>query len=880
MHRLRSLIARMRALVRSKDLDADFAQELDSHLAMLIDDYVRGGMRRDEAEQTARRRLGMASSLAARHRDARGLPAADDLWQDLRFALRLSWKERAFTLAAIAALAIGIGANAFGFSVIYAAFVRGLPFPDAHQLVRVGWRSGANSIGSLSHAEFVEWRDTARSVELAAILETAVNISGEGAGAQQVRGAWMSADGFRILQQPVLLGRDFAADEDHPGAAPVVIIGHRLWRERFDADVAILGRTLRLNGQAATIVGVMPEGMRFYDNADLWAPLTVDLAKREDLDSLIFEVFGRLRRGVTPDGAEAELTSIAQRSAVRPADSGSATRTARVYQITAGGVARTIFRTVMVVGGLVLLIACANVANLLLSRTPYRAREIALRIALGATRTRVVRQLLLESVVLAVLGGALGLLLAAVATTAFEAAVQGSGKPYWLVFTTEPALVLYVAALCLVTTVAFGVVPALHVSRSSAHEMLKDGGRTTTDGGRVRVFSGTLVVIQIAFTVALLGGAGLVIRGFLALYGMDIGIRTDRLAVIQLDLLDRKYPDAPARWDLFSRLVDRIDAVPGVEAVALVDAVPPFDGGERPLCVEHAADRPPRFVSTVMISPEFFTTVERPVLRGRAFDARDGAPGVETVIVNQDLAEAFFPGEEAIGRRIRFTQRDAAPERDRDPWRTIVGVSASIRHGSSEDGYRSAVVYLPYRAEAPADARLLVRSGTPLPALVDAVRRQLAAEDGDLPIVTAAMLDQMIANDRWAHRVFGGLFAILAAASLILSGVGLYAVMAHGVSRRRHEIGVRMAVGAGRARISWMIVKRGLVQLAIGLPIGLIGVVMLGAVLEALLVDMTPADPLTLVAIVSVLSAVSLTACLIPATRAMRVDPVEALRAD
>ena len=682
-----------------------------------------------------------------------------------------------------------------------------------------------------------------------------------------------------VLGQPLLLGRDFTRDEDRPGRAPVVIVGHRVWRDRFGSDAAVLGRTLLINGQAAAIIGVMPEGMRFADNAEIWTPFVPQLsAVREGARPVEFDVYGRLRDGVSHDEARAELTAIAQRSVTRALVDPART-SARVEPPGIGGTVRTIFPTVMAVGAFVLLIACANVANLLLSRTPYRAREIALRIALGATRGRVVRQLLLESLVLALLGGVAGLLLAAGATTAFETALQDSGKPFWLIFRTDPAVVAYVAALSALTCVTFGLAPALQASAIRSQDVLKDGGRSGTEGPRIRWFSGALVVVQLSLTIVLLGGSGLVIRGFLTLYSLDPGIRTQSLSVMQLELLGERYDSPSARWAFSEQMKTRLAAVAGIESTAMTTAVPPFDGGERLVEIDEPGSTPSaRFASTVTISPEFFTTVERPVLRGRDFGERDGLPGAETVVVNEEFVERFFSGADAIGRRMRFTTRDRRPEQNNEGWRTIVGISAPIRHGSRQDAYRGAVVYLPYRQDAPATVSLIVRSQLPLATLADTVRREVQAEDANLPILKAETLAQAIAADRWAHRIFGGLFAMLAVASLVLSGVGLYAVMAYGVSRRRQEIGIRMAVGAGRAQVSWMIVRRGLLQLAIGLPFGLIGALALGVVLESLLVELSPADPVTLAGVVLVSTLVALAACVVPARRATRLDPVAALR--
>ena len=875
--RLRHWLARANAALHGRNLDQEFQLEIDAHLSMLVDDNIRQGMTREEAYRAARLRFGGPEALKARHRDVRGLPALESLWQDLRFAIRLTFKERWFSAAAVAALAIGIGANATGFSIISAAFLRGLPFDEPSRIVELSWQSASGGTTSASYADVGDWRPATQTVELAAWDEASMTVSDDVAMPDQVRGVWVTANAFGVLRQRPLAGRDFIVGEDAPGADPVVIIGHRLWTSRYGADPGALGRTLRVNGRHATIVGVMPDGMRFPETAEIWAPLVQDPAHMD----VRLSVFGRLKDGVDRREAEAELTTIArQAAATRPVvtrDPG----TVRLESYAVGGYARTMFTTVMVAVGLVLLIACANVANLLLSRSVFRAREMALRIAMGATRARVVRQLLIESLVLAVLGGVGGLLLAVIGVDVFEQAMSVAEKPYWLVFTVDRYVLAYVAAICVLTSLLFGLAPALHVSRTNSHEVLKDGGRGATGGRRMRAFSSGMVVLELALTVVLLAGAGFLVRSFTTLYNIDLGIPTSELITMRIDLPRERYAAAEARWRFLERIKSRVASLPGVQAGSLTTGVPPFDGGERLMEVDSPrGPGAPRFVSAVVISSEFFTVVDRPLVRGRVFGDSDGSPGAETVIINERLAAQFFPGEDPLGRRVRFTERDAKPGQPSEAWRTIVGVSAPIRHGSPNDAYVNSVVYLPYRQEAPAAASLLVRSAIAPESLLEAVRREVRAEDPDQPVFGLQTVEQMMAADRWPYRVFGAVFSILAVAALVLSAVGLYAVMAYAVSRRTHEIGVRMAVGAGRGTVWWLILRRGLAQLAVGMPIGLAGAVLLGAALQRMLVDMTPADPTTLISVLAVLAAVALLACIVPAVRAMRVDPVVALRTD
>jgi predicted permease len=412
--------------------------------------------------------------------------------------------------------------------------------------------------------------------------------------------------------------------------------------------------------------------------------------------------------------------------------------------------------------------------------------------------------------------------------------------------------------------------------------VLKESGRGTFGSLRARRFSSAMVVTELALSTVLLAGAAFMTRSFFALYSIDLGLDVDRLLTMRLELPADTYGTAARRQAFFSELVTRVGSVAGVESVAVTTGVPPSDGGERLLQADRGVhgSGPPRFVSTVTISPGFFETLEQPLRRGRNFTDADGTPGSETVIVNELLAAQFFPGEDPIGRRVRFTQRQPRPDQAPDVWRTIVGISAPIHHGSPQDGYVNAAIYIPYQQDAPRVASLLIRTGLPPTSLMEAVRREVQALDPDQPVYTTQTLRQLLAADRWAYRTFGGLFVVLAAIAVVLSAVGLYAVMSYFVTQRIQEIGVRIAVGAARSDVSWLILKRGLVQLAVGLPFGLAGALVLGVVLEGMLIQMTPGDPLTLVLIALTSSVVAVGACLLPARHAMQVDPVIALRAD
>jgi predicted permease len=883
--RLRLLLARVRALVTNQRQDDDFSAELQSHIELLADEHIANGVAPAEARRLAALRVGNPASLRMQHRDARGLPLIDDLWLDLRFAMRLIVKDRWFSAVAVAAIALGIGANTLGFTIVNAAFLRGFSFDQADRLHAVSWRHEQGRRIPLSFADFEDWRAQTRSfTALAAYSFGAVNISDDHAAPDQTQGSWISANHFEVLRQQTLLGRAFAAGEDHRGAEPVVIIGYEIWKNRFGRDPNAVGRVLRINGRAATIIGVMPERMKFPENSELWMPFVPTDAQLAR-DARILGVFGRLADGATKEAADDEIDGIARRTIAANAEQTGSLAGGRVETFLErflGGAARPMFITVMGAVMFVLLIACANVASLLLSRTMYRTREVAVRYSLGATRWRVVRQLLIESITLSTMGGMVGLVLASVAVQSFDAAVQMSQPPYWLRFTIDYRVLAYVAGICVATGVLFGLAPALHVSRDNQNDTLKEGARGCAGNRRASRFGNGLVVVELALTAVLLCGAGLMLRSFAALNNADPGFNIDGLVRLRMQLPPANYPTPDARLRFFEQLQPLVEAIPGVQQAAVTTSVPPLADGERrleingqPLVQEES--RP--FVATVTITPGYFAVLGVAINRGRAFTAADGGAGAETVIISPVMAERYFAGEDPIGRQIRLTARREHGEAPQ-PWRTIVGVSASMRQGSPDEAFRSAVVYLPFRQSPPRTASLLILSTLPPASVMTAVRAAVQSIDADQPVFPIQTLAQAFAEERIIFRIFSTLFAVLGAIALLLSAVGIYGVMAYAVTHRTQEIGVRMAIGAQRWQVSWLFMKRALLQLAVGLALGVPAALALARLARFRLIEVEPNDPVTLAGIVVILGAVSLAASVLPVRRAARVDPAIALRSE
>jgi predicted permease len=881
----RNLAARLRAVLHRSSADRDFEQELQSHVEMLTDDNIARGMAPDAARRAARLRVGSSTSLAMQHRDARGLPWLDDLLQDLGFAGRLIARDKWFSAAAIVVIALGIGANTVGFTIVNAAFFRGFGFDRADQLHIISWRPDRGRRIPSSYADFQDWRSQSHSFSaIGAYQFEALNIGDDHGPPQQTQGAHVTANLFDVLRETPVLGRGFTAGEEQRGADPVALIGYDLWTNRYGRDPNVIGRVLRVSGTPATIVGVMPEGMKFPDDSELWVPL-IPTDARLARDARRLGVVGRLQDGIGEPQAEAEIDGIARRIIAADPDHTKGVIGGQVETLIErfmGGLARPMFITVMGAVSFVLLIACANVANLLLSRSIYRGREVAIRYALGATRSRIVRQLLAESIALSLLGGVIGLGLAVVGVDAWADAVRLAQPPYWLQFVIDYRVLAYVAAVCILTGVIFGIAPALHVSGDNHHDALKDGGRGNIGNRRAGRFGSGLVVAELALTVMLLCGAGLMVRSFVTLVTLDPGFEADGLVFMRMQLPPAKYPTADARARFFEQLQPRLDAIAGVTGSAITTSVPPLTDEAWRVEIDN---RPPidderrPFVATVTVTPSYFDVLRAAMTRGRGFTPADGGPGSENVIISHVMAQRHFPGEDPIGRRIRFVPREDEPE-PTPSWRTIVGVSAPILQGDTTEAFRSPVVYLPHRQNTPRTSSILIRSTLPPAQVLSAVQQAVQSIDHDQPVLSIETAAAAMAFEQLFHRIFSSVFGLLASIGLILSAVGVYGVMAYAVTQRTQEIGVRMAVGAGRAQVSWIFLKRCLWQLALGLAIGLPGALALGRLISFNLVEIEPSDPITMIGITVATVLVALASCLIPVRKAAKVDPVIALRAE
>ncbi len=807
--------------------------------------------------------------------------------QDLRFAARRLIRDRRFTLAAVAALALGIGATSAVFTLVNAVLLRALPFDQPDRIMFINTRDAQGRTFGVSEPDFEDWRRASRTFSGIALIQTyPVNFSADERAPDQYNGAYISWNGFSLIGTQTAIGRGFSEEDDRPGAPAVVLLSHRVWQSRYVGDWAIVGRTIRVNSEPAMIFGVMPPGFEFPFNSEVWLPTSQrpTAQTRAGRSGRLLMAYGRLDAGMTVAQARSEMTSISQQLAEQFPDSNkgfTAVVTPFSEQVIDAEV-RVLFWSLMGAVGFVLLIACANVANLLLARAADRSREIAVRVSIGATRWRIVRQLLVESVLLACVAGVVGLGLAYGGVRWFDANTQDIGKPYWMVFTMDPAVFLFFAAVCLATGIIFGLAPALYVSRTSVNDVMKDGGRAGSAGMRARRWTTALIVAELTLTLVLLSGAGLMMRSFMNLYRMDIGVDTSRLVVMQLIFPARTYTSLESRALFLQQLDDRLNSINAIEGASSTNYLPFSGASQRRLEIDGRPDmtgeqRP--FVSIVAVGSRYFDALGVQMVRGRAFRAGDGEPGREAMIINQRLAEMYFRGEDPVGKRIRMINDGNIPGAPKMYEATIVGVSPTIRQRGFERD-PDPVVYFTHAQNVlmAMNANLIVRARGNPASVVALLRQELSAMDPDVPVTNIRTMDEILVRNRWPQRVFGTMFLAFAVIAIVLAAVGLYSVTAYSVAQRTQEIGIRMALGADVDQVRWLVLRRGIAQLAVGLCLGLAGAIGTGRLLQGMLVGTEPADVLTLVTISSVLSGVAVMACFWPARRATRLDPVKALR--
>jgi predicted permease len=821
--------------------------------------------------------------------------------------LRILRQNPGFTVVALLTVALGIAVNATVFAVTNAMLFNGFPHVDPDNRIRY-IRSPSGAVpqsGNVSYPDFEDWRSETKTFDGLGVVGTGglrLLIADQHGVPETYDGTQVSVNAFQVLRQTPMLGRDFAPADGVAGAAPVAILSYDLWDRRYAKDPDVVGRVVRIADMPTTIIGVMGPGVSFPHRVDLWVPLvpTPDLERRES--RRLWFAFGRLADGATTATARAEMETIGHglASSFPSTNHGFGPVVMTFHEFFLGPDATTLYGSMWLAVTFVLLIACANLANLLLARATGRSREMSIRMALGAGRGRIIRQLLIESVMLSSVGGVLGWWITTWSVQSYALwAAPPSAYDHW-VYAVDHRVLMYLMAISIGAGLLFGLAPARRLSRLDVNTTLKDGGRGTAGPGGRRL-SMLLVVAETALAIVLLAGAGVMIRSFLRVYTADLGVSTDHVLTASVRLPATRYPSEQQQSAFFEHLTTRLQALPGVESVALANSLPMLYPSRLAYELEGASsidDRHRPIASSVVISEKYFQTLRATVLAGRAFNAADTNVADPVAIVSQRFASTVWPGENAQGKRLRLFS-GATP----GPWRTVVGIASNIaqsHYGTAPTV--NAVVYIPFRqrpgqregigglgfgsTSAPVlEMSMIARTFVPPESLARAFRREIQAIDADLVIGSGLgsiggprTLTESLALNYWSNGLNGGLFFVFALIALLLASIGLYAVVAHAVSQRTQEIGIRTALGAGTRDILALVFRQGMLPVGIGLIVGLPAALAVTPVLKGQLVNVSPTDPISLLGAAGLLVVSAALGCWIPARRAVHVDPVVALR--
>jgi predicted permease len=877
---------RLRSLFRRAQVEQELDEELRYHIERQIEENIAKGTTEEEARYAAMRAMGGAERRKEECRDMRRVRWIEDLTQDVRYSLRTLRKSPGFTAVAALTLALGIGANTAIFSVVNAVLLRPLPYKDEDRLVWL-WETRLPEVPGTnpSPANFLDWQKQNKVFEqLEAMNVRDFNLIG-GANPERIRGMVITHGFLSLLGVRPQIGRDFFPDEDQPGHSNVAILSHELWQRRFGGDPNILKQSILLDDQRFTVIGVMPpsRGFRWRDT-DIWMPIAFAAAQAQNRRGDVLNVIGRLKPEVTLEQARSEMSLIADRLANRYPDT-NARWNVRVSPLLEEVVSEIRPSLLLLLGAVafVLLIACANVANLLLARAAVRQKEIAVRTALGASRWRIVRQLLTESLLLSLAGAIIGLTLASWGLKIMMA----TADIFWprvMDLSLDVRVLAFTTAITLLTGLSFGLVPALQISKPNLNEMLKDAGRGSTEGGRRRLVRNALVVVEVAISLVLLVGAGLLMRSFISLQKVDPGFDPKNALTVSISLPKRKYPERDRQAAFYSRLIERVSALPGVKAVGAASHAPfsdahwdgNFGSGFRIEGRAGAQEGDWGGASYYSVSPNYFRAMGIPLLRGRLFTEIDTKGALRVAIINSTMAKRYFPNEDPIGKRIQLA---GMLNSDPEVYREIVGIVGDVK----SDGLGRETppqTYEPYTQETLPFMTLVARTAGDPTGLNEAIRREVLQLDKEQPIFNSETLDSLIAKSTGDQRFSMMLFGIFAAAAIALATVGLYGVMSYAVAQRTHEVGIRMALGAQRSDVLGLILRQGLRLTLSGVAVGLIAAWAATRLLINLLYGVSATDLPTFAGVSLLLIGVALLACYIPARRATKVDPMAALRSE
>src|SRR5579864_881558 len=882
MKSLAELARRLRMLFRGKQFDHDMDDEMRVHLELREKEYIQNGFPPEEAHMAARKNFGNALAIREVSHDSWGWAWLEHLGQDLRYALRTLRKSPGFTAVALLTLALGIGATTAIFSVVYGVLLQPLPYKEASRLVVLNETTPKVGKVSVSYPNFLDWRAQSHDFSrMAAVHDVGFNLAGI-TQPENISGEAVSPNFLSMIGVKPFLGRDFEASEEKPGTAPVVLLSYELWQSHMGGDRNAIGRTITLDGRSFTIVGVLPPKFRSLDKTDVMLPIGVWATNNSEVANERGErgdmvVIGRLAPHVTFAQARTEMEGIAARLAKEYPGTNDQFGVA-LQSIRDAFVGDTRPAILVLFGAVmfVLLIACANVANLFLVRGAARTKEIALRMAFGASRGRIIRQMLTESFVLSFCGGVLGLALAIAGIHGITRLIPMdmlSGASVNL----NGAVLFFAAAIVVLAAFIFGLAPAMHSTKPDVQSELKEGGRTASASAAQNKLRGALAIAEISLALILLVGAGLMMKSLYKLMSVDPGLRPDRVLNMEMDLRTQQYSKDPAILNFWQQVLERVRALPGVENAAVGTVLPLTDNHSRAdITIEGMAlPTPGNFPHPDYheVSPGFISTLGVPLLRGRTFADTDkqGAPLVG--MVNARLAQQYWPNDDPIGKRFMFGH----PSTDPPKWITVVGVVGDTKLYGLANPSRLEI-YVSSLQYPDSHMNLVVKSRTDPAALISAIRGAVGSIDKDQPIFAISTMNQLVRDSMATRRITLALLGLFSALALVIAAIGIYGVISYSVAQRTHEIGIRMALGAQHKDVLRMILKQGAKFALAAVAIGVVVSLGLTQLMSSLLFSVSAADPVTFAGVAILLALVAMLACYIPARRALRVDPMVVLR--
>jgi putative ABC transport system permease protein len=801
------------------------------------------------------------------------------LFQDVRYALRSLLRDRAVTTIVVACLALGIGINATLFSVVDGVLLQPLPFAAPHRLLVLNetFQRGGIRRAGVSYLDLRDWKAAATSFDaIVAVTGRSLALS-DGGEPERLLGAAASWDLFPTLGVPPALGRHFGPDDDRPGAEPVVILSDEVWQRRYQGDRGIIGRSVSVNGKPHTVIGVMPPKFGFPENHKAWIPLT-PIVEKDDRTARGLFTIARLKPGIDLGRAQSELATLAAKTATDfPLTSeGWSVRLRQLDEDFTPDDVRLVIWTMMGAVTLVLLIACANVANLMLARASMRQREFSVRAAIGAGRGRMVRQLLTECVMLGLFAAPIGLAIAYLGTWMLDRAVPPDDIPYFIHWEVSPRVIAYTALVSALTGIVFGLAPALQAGRLNLVESLRDGGRGSGQSGRRARVRNALVVVEVALALVLLVGASLFVRSFFNLQAASAGFDTSPLMTLRFYMTGDAYAAADPKIQRVDDIVRRVEALPGVQSAFASNFIPLGGGGGGGRAIvdgrSYARGEEPQ-IGFTGVTPHFFRTLAIALIKGRDLTDAEGMTRTPVAVINETMAKKLWPDADPIGQRFRLAQTEPIE------WFTVIGLTPDIRQFDLDDDTPPfPVAYVPYPYGATANTGLMIRVAGDPAGITAAARGEIRASDPGIPLFDVRTMEEVRTSGFWQFRLFGQMFGIFGAAALFLAAIGVYGVLSFSVSQRTQEMGVRMALGAGRGDVLRLVVRQGVLLCVIGIVVGLGGAFGITRVIRTLLYNVTPTDPVSFLGVSLFLTLIAVVASYLPARRATTVDPIVALR--